>query len=88
VRVDLEADGERGSRADAGPDTTELLALDCPVQLQGAAPERFVPEGVEAKNLLSLVEESLGGVRLTRSGSGLPEAVTEFTVSLPITNPR
>ena len=49
VGVDLEADGQRGLRRDAGADAAVLLAGDGLVQLKRVAPEGLAAEGVVAE---------------------------------------
>ena len=58
IDVDLQAgDGERRLRADTGADASEGGALDRLVQLELAAPVVLVAEGVEAEDLLALLEQ-------------------------------
>src|SRR5581483_11516249 len=58
IDVDLQAgDGEGRIRGDTGADASEGGALDCLVQLEHAAPVVLVTEGVEAEDLLALVEQ-------------------------------
>ncbi len=58
IDVDLQAgDGEGRLRADTRTDASECGALDRPVQLEHAAPVVLVAEGVEAEDLLALLEQ-------------------------------
>ena len=58
IDVDLQAgDGEGRLRADTGADASESGALDRLVQLELAAPVVLVAEGVEAEDLLALLEQ-------------------------------
>src|SRR2546426_342371 len=61
VDVHLQADGERGLRADAGADAAVPLAGDRLVQMERVSPERLAAEGLEAEGASPLVEH-LGGV--------------------------
>src|SRR6185312_12216955 len=56
VGIDLEADGERRAGAHARADATETLAGDGFVQLEGAAPEVLVAEGIEAEDLAAALQ--------------------------------
>jgi hypothetical protein len=58
-RVDLEANGERGLRADAGPHAAVRRPLDRPVQLERVSPERLIAERLEPKHLLPLPEQGV-----------------------------
>src|SRR5262245_23314808 len=60
VEVDLQADGECGRWTEARPDTAVLCAGDRLVEMQLASPEILVAEGVEAKDLPSLLDELPG----------------------------
>src|SRR5262249_10537567 len=62
VEVDLETDGERRRRADAGAQAAVLRARNGLVQMQLAAPEVLVTEGVKAKDLPALIDELAGVV--------------------------
>jgi hypothetical protein len=64
--VDLEADRQRALRAQSRSHAAEPGSLDRLVQLQCAAPEGLVAEGVEAEDLPALAEESLLGARASR----------------------
>ena len=57
VDVDLQADSEGRPRADTGADASEGSPLDRLVQLEHAAPIVLVAEGVEAEDLLALLEQ-------------------------------
>ena len=59
VEVDLEPDAERHRRADTRTDAAVLRAGNCLVEVQLAAPEVLVAEGVEPEDLLSLLDELL-----------------------------
>ena len=59
VGVDLEPDGQRGLRRDAGADAAILLAGDGFVQLKRVAPEGLAPEGVVAEGLAALFKHRL-----------------------------
>src|SRR5262249_26619429 len=60
VEVDLQADAECGGWTEARPDTAVLRAGDRLVEVQLAAPEILVAEGVEAEDLPSLLDQLAG----------------------------
>jgi hypothetical protein len=57
--IDFESEFQGGARTNPRPDTTLRFTQDRAVQLQLVAPECFRPEGVVAKDFLSLVKELL-----------------------------
>jgi hypothetical protein len=57
IGIDLQPQGERGTRRDAGAHPAEGAAFDRPVQPERVAPEGFVAEGVEAERGAALIEK-------------------------------
>ena len=89
VDVDLQAgDGERRLRADTGADAAEIGAFDRLVQLELAAPVVLVAEGVEAEDLLALLEQAFCAFASRLPGSSAPfPAEKAATVPFAITPP-
>ena len=57
VRVHLQSELDGRFRAESGADTAGFSAFDCRVQLQRAAPENLITEGIEAENVPALGDE-------------------------------
>src|SRR3954469_24405401 len=59
IDVELQPDCQRGLRAHTRTDPAEALALNCLMQFDRIAPERLVPESIEAKDVSALRERAL-----------------------------
>jgi len=60
IHVDFQTDRERGLRADAGSDASQLLAGNRAMQVERVAPERLVAECVVAKYRPAFFEHARG----------------------------